>query len=90
LRREESKVNKIVAVSGVAHVASNLTFDSDPNKVIPEVLAGVNEIPKSAGKEPGVMRFVFTSSSTAMTSPSPNREFTIDADVWNEANIKAA
>jgi hypothetical protein len=25
-----------------------------------------------------------------MTSPSPNREFTIDADVWNEANIKAA
>ena len=29
-------------VSGVAHVASNTTFDPDPNKVIPEVLDGIN------------------------------------------------
>jgi hypothetical protein len=33
---------QIAGVSGVAHVASNTTFDSDPNKVIPEVLAGLN------------------------------------------------
>ena len=89
LRREESKVNKIAGVSEVAHVGSNQTFDSDPNKVIPEVLAGVNEILKSAGKKPGVKQFVFTSFSTAITSPIPNKEF-IDTDVWSEADIKAA
>jgi nucleoside-diphosphate-sugar epimerase len=65
-------------VSGVTHVASNLTFDSDPNKVIPEVLAGVNGILKSAAKEPSVKRFVYTSSSTAITAPIPNKEFIID------------
>jgi hypothetical protein len=32
----------MAGVSGVAHVASNTTFDYDPNKVIPEVLAGIN------------------------------------------------
>lgn len=77
-------------VSGVAHVASNVTFNSDPNKVIPEVLAGVNGILKSATKEPSVKRFVYTSSSTAATAPRPNQEFAIDTSSWNDADIKAA
>ena len=31
----------IKGVSGVAHVATNVTLDVDPNKVIPGVLAGI-------------------------------------------------
>ena len=34
----------VKGVAGVAHTASNTTFDPDPNKVIPEVLAGISGI----------------------------------------------
>ena len=61
-------LNSRPGVDGVAHTASNMTFDSNLNKVISEVLAGVNGILKSAASEPSVKRFVYTSSSTA-----PNR-----------------
>jgi nucleoside-diphosphate-sugar epimerase len=71
-------------------VASNLSFDSDPNKVIPEVLAGINGILKSVARESSVRRFVYTSSSTAITAPFPNKEISIDEKGWNEADIKAA
>ncbi|PQE29196.1 hypothetical protein CJF30_00004232 [Rutstroemia sp. NJR-2017a BBW] len=77
-------------VSGVAHVASNMSFSPDPNQVIPDVLAGVNEILNSAAAEPSVKRFVFTSSSMAATHPKPNEEFFIDENMWNEEDVKAA
>lgn len=67
-----------------------MTFDADPNKVIPVTLAGVNEILKSAIKEPQIKRFVYTSSTAAATAPIPNREFHIDSNTWNEAQIKEA
>lgn len=50
----------------------------------------MNGILKSAAKETNVKRFVFTSSSTAITAPIPNKEFLIDENGWNEADIKAA
>ncbi|PQE31223.1 aldehyde reductase ii protein [Rutstroemia sp. NJR-2017a WRK4] len=77
-------------VSGVAHVASNMSFSPDPNQVIPDVLAGVNEVLNSAAAEPSVKRFVFTSSSMAATHPKPNEEFFIDENMWNEEDVKAA
>ncbi|RDL33753.1 NAD(P)-binding Rossmann-fold containing protein [Venustampulla echinocandica] len=80
----------VKGVDGVIHSAAVMTFDADPHKVIPETLAGVNEILKSAAKEPRIKRFVFTSSSTAATAPIPNKEFHIDSDSWNDAEIKAA
>jgi hypothetical protein len=67
-----------------------MTFDPDPNKVIPEVLAGINGILKSAASEPSVKRFVYTSSSTAATAPKPNKEFNITTELWNEEDIKQA
>ena len=77
-------------MSGVVHVASNLTLDPDPNKVISEVPAGVNGILQSAAKEPSVKRFVFAYFSTAIAAPVPNEELTIDKNGWNEADVKAA
>jgi nucleoside-diphosphate-sugar epimerase len=67
-----------------------VSFDSDPNNVIPQVLAGIRGILNSAAKEPGVKRFVFTSSSSAATSPKPNKKFTINKDTWNEEDVEAA
>ncbi|KAH6673670.1 hypothetical protein B0J14DRAFT_667193 [Halenospora varia] len=80
----------IKGVSGIAHVASILTFDSNPEKVIPDVLKGVRGIMNSAAKEPSVKRFVYTSSSTAATAPIHNKEFLIDSNMWNEKQIKEA
>jgi nucleoside-diphosphate-sugar epimerase len=67
-----------------------MTFDKDPKKVIPEVLASINRILKSAALSSSVKRFVYTSSSTAATAPKPNKEFGITIDLWNESDIKAA
>ncbi|KAF4624525.1 hypothetical protein G7Y89_g13647 [Cudoniella acicularis] len=80
----------VKGVSGIAHVASVLTFDPDPDEVIPTALAGVRGILKSAAREPSVKRFVYTSSSTAATAPIHNKEFHIDSNIWNEADIRAA
>jgi nucleoside-diphosphate-sugar epimerase len=77
-------------VTAIAHVASTLTFDPNPNKVIPEVLGGINGILKSAAASPSVKRFVYTSSSTAATAAIPNKKFDITTDTWNETDIKAA
>ena len=67
-----------------------MSFDSNPNNVIPQVIAGLRGILNSAAKEPSVKRFVYTSSSSAATSPKPNTKFTIGKDTWNEEDVKAA
>lgn len=67
-----------------------MTFNPDPNKVVPEVLAGINGILKSATREPSIKRFVYTSSSSAATSPQPEKEFTIDTNSWNLADVETA
>ncbi|KAL9074345.1 MAG: hypothetical protein Q9161_002331, partial [Pseudevernia consocians] len=77
-------------VSGVAHVASVLTFDPDPNKVIPAVVDGAVNAATSAAKQPSVKRFVYTSSSSAITAPKPNVEFTISTHNWNDEDVEAA
>lgn len=82
--------NLSIGVSGIAHVASDLSFSSDPNKVIPPVINGINSILSAAANESSVKRFVYTSSSTAASAPIPNKKFTIDANTWNEAQVKEA
>lgn len=74
----------------MAHVASVLTFDPDPNKVIPAVVNGAVNAATSAAKQTSVKRFVYTSSSTAITAPKPNVEFTISTEDWNNEDVEAA
>lgn len=74
----------------MAHVASVLTFDPDPNKVIPAVVDGAVNAATSAAKQPSVKRFVYTSSSSAITAPKPNVEFTISTENWNNEDVEAA
>jgi nucleoside-diphosphate-sugar epimerase len=77
-------------VSGVIHVASNVSLSSDPHQVIPEVIAGIKSILFSAAQEPSVKRFIFTSSSVAASAPKPGQKLIITKDSWNEDDIAAA
>jgi hypothetical protein len=86
----ESPIDSPLGCSGVAHVASNLSFSKNPNNVIPDVIAGVTHTLQAANNEPSVKRFVFTSSSTAAVNPVPNKKFDIDESSWNQFAIDRA
>lgn len=77
-------------VSGIAHVASDVSFGTDPNKVITPVIEGINNLLRTAAASPTLKRFVYTSSSTGATNPIPGKVFTIDQSTWNETAIKDA
>ncbi|PFH62484.1 hypothetical protein XA68_13386 [Ophiocordyceps unilateralis] len=76
--------------TGVMHVASDLTLNPDPHKVIPMVVSGVQNVLAAAAREPSVKRFVFTSSSAAATPPISNKRFHVDAETWNDEEIEVA
>ncbi|KAF7536253.1 hypothetical protein G7054_g4640 [Neopestalotiopsis clavispora] len=77
-------------VSAVIHVASIMTFDPDPQKVIPQTVAGAMNALEAAYAEPSVRRFVLTSSSTAaILSPNPAGT-KVHAGTWNEKAVRAA
>ncbi|KJZ69442.1 hypothetical protein HIM_11171 [Hirsutella minnesotensis 3608] len=75
---------------GVIHVASDLTLNPNPHRVIPMVLSGVKNALVAAAGTPSVKRFVYTSSSTAATAPIVNTKFHVDVNMWNEADVEAA
>ncbi|GAO17623.1 uncharacterized protein UV8b_06051 [Ustilaginoidea virens] len=75
---------------GVIHVASDLSLNPDPNKVIPPVLSGVRNALTAAARNPCVKRFVYTSSSTAATAPIVDTVFDVDTNTWNHDDVQAA
>ncbi|KAL2068182.1 hypothetical protein VTL71DRAFT_16280 [Oculimacula yallundae] len=72
--------------------AEMVTFSPDPNAVIPESIAGVKSILRSAAKSPSVKTFVFTSSSVSCAGgiPGPNVSFSIDETTYNESAVVEA
>ena len=77
-------------VKGVCHVASVVSGSPDPNAVIAPVVAGAKNTAASAAREPGITRFVYTSSSMAITAPKPNKKFTISTKDWNDESVEEA
>ncbi|RBR12483.1 uncharacterized protein FIESC28_08607 [Fusarium coffeatum] len=80
----------VKGVSAIAHIASVLDFDPNPNNVIPQTVGGVTSVLDSASKEPSVNRFVFTSSIVAAVFPTADQEDVIDRNSWNEFSVKEA
>lgn len=80
----------VQGVDSIIHVASDTTFDSDPNKVVKPTVAGVTSILRSAAKSPSVKRFVLTSSSAAVLLPHPGKEVSVTADDWNQEALDLA
>ncbi|PTB47462.1 hypothetical protein M431DRAFT_502007 [Trichoderma harzianum CBS 226.95] len=64
----------IKGVSAIVHVASIVTFDPDPNTVIPKTVAGATSILEAATREQSVKAFVYTSYIGAVTMPRPGND----------------
>ncbi|OLN96239.1 Aldehyde reductase 2-like protein 2 [Colletotrichum chlorophyti] len=85
----------VKGVSAFIHVASVVTFNPDPNKVIPIAVEGALCAIKAAYKEPSVKRFVLTSSSST-TLPADRNTFlslngaVITEDSWSPDAIELA
>ncbi|UKZ61633.1 uncharacterized protein TrAtP1_002892 [Trichoderma atroviride] len=80
----------IQGVSAIAHVASILSMDPDPTKVIPATVAGVTSILNAAMKEPSVKSFVYTSSLGAATMLAPGNEAYVTKGTYNDFATKAS
>ncbi|XXG95772.1 hypothetical protein Hte_002043 [Hypoxylon texense] len=74
----------IQGVSVVVHTASVMTFDPDPNKVIPQAIELALNVIKAAYAELSVRRFVFCSSSSAVFMVDTNKPgIVITEETWN-------
>lgn len=80
----------IKGVSAIAHVASVVTFDSDPNGVIPQTVQAATRVLEAALNEPSVKTFVYTSSIVASTFPEPGNDTRVTRDTWNDVAIELA
>jgi len=80
----------VVGVSGVVHLASVLTFGTDPKEVVEPSVKGTLNVFNSATKEPKVKSFVYTSSSTACMLPVANTKIKVTKETFNEKAIEAA
>ncbi|KAI1774804.1 aldehyde reductase [Hypoxylon cercidicola] len=80
----------VKGASGFVHVAAPLMSTPDANEAIQFVVDSTLRFLESAAKEPGMKRAVLTSSSGALVSATPNKVFTIDSNMWNEAAVEAA
>ncbi|SPO02021.1 related to flavonol reductase/cinnamoyl-CoA reductase [Cephalotrichum gorgonifer] len=75
-------------VSGVIHVASDMTFGPDPNLVITPTVASTLNILRAAAEHASVKRVVLTSSCASAASPGLVRA--IEVDSWNDEAISQA
>ncbi|KAL4876915.1 hypothetical protein BJY04DRAFT_231200 [Aspergillus karnatakaensis] len=81
----------IAGVDGVAHVASDLSMNNDPDAVVPKMIKMVVNALEAAQAEPSVKRVVLTSSSTAAFISVPNKEgVRITDDTWFDSSIEKA
>lgn len=76
-------------VSAIVHIAT-IGFDTNPNNVIPRVVAGTKSLLEAAMKEPSVQQFVYTSSIAAMISPQLGDTTRLTADTWNDEAVQQA
>ncbi|MCJ1447778.1 MAG: hypothetical protein MMC23_008289 [Stictis urceolatum] len=78
-------------VDGIAHVAGDMSFGPDPNKVITPLIKSIRNILEAAdSKGPSIKRFVLTSSNQAALNRTFGKEFMIDGSTWNEEAIERA
>ncbi|GKT82580.1 NAD dependent epimerase/dehydratase family protein [Colletotrichum tofieldiae] len=68
-----------------------VSFNPNPECVIPSSVAVAMNALKAANKSPSVKRFVFTSSSVAAALPKPNKTgIEVTADSWNTHSVEIA
>ncbi|KAH8679542.1 hypothetical protein BGZ60DRAFT_467685 [Tricladium varicosporioides] len=84
----------VKGVSAIAHLATVLTFDPNPENVIPQTVSGVTSVLTAAAKEPSVREVVVTSSIVASIMPVGTKDHrpdtVVDRNTWNESAVQAA
>ncbi|CRG88054.1 Aldehyde reductase 2 [Talaromyces islandicus] len=81
----------IKGAAAFVHVASDVSFSPDANRVIPPVVKLTTNALTAAAQEASVKRFVLTSSSSAALWPTQDEEgVIIDENSWNDSAVKAA
>jgi len=84
---ENAFENVVKGAQGFVHVAHDMT-GGPPDEAIPaSVKMAVNALKAASGA--GIKRFVYTSSSFAVTQPKPNVSFTVDESTFNEDALRA-
>lgn len=79
-----------IGASGFIHVANDMTDSKNPAVSISRAVHGALNALKASAREPGMRRFVYTSSSYAATLPKPGEEFTITTDTYNDEAVEQA
>jgi nucleoside-diphosphate-sugar epimerase len=85
---DDAYTDAVKGVSGIVHLASIVTFSSDPEEVIPPTVKGTLNVLEAATTEPKVKSIVYTSSSTAALSPVANEKIIVTKDTWNDAAVE--
>ncbi|KPI39811.1 Aldehyde 2 [Cyphellophora attinorum] len=81
----------LAGISGVIHVASDVSFDSDAGKLVPYVVNATETVMQAASEIASVKRVVLTSSSVAAVIPEAGHgRLELTQDTWNDASIAAA
>ncbi|KAF5008657.1 hypothetical protein FDECE_5069 [Fusarium decemcellulare] len=80
----------IAGAAGVIHVAADTSLELDPDIVVPRIIATTMGIAKSAAKSHACKRFVYTSSSSAVSEPEPGVPRTLTPATFNEEVITLA
>ncbi|KAJ5261587.1 NAD-dependent epimerase/dehydratase [Penicillium chrysogenum] len=87
----DTLVDVMDGTSGVAHVASDVSFSSNPDEVVPWVVRAINNLLEAASRHCDIQRVVMTSSAITALFPEPNKEgIVIREDSWNDEAIKQA
>ncbi|KAH8698927.1 cinnamoyl-CoA reductase [Talaromyces proteolyticus] len=80
-------------ISGIVHVASDISFSANAAEVITNVVSATEAILEAAAQQPerSIKRVVLTSSSSAALTPQPGVEgIVVTQGSWNDAAVKAA
>ncbi|EKV06512.1 NADPH-dependent methylglyoxal reductase (D-lactaldehyde dehydrogenase, putative) [Penicillium digitatum PHI26] len=78
-------------VSGVAHVASDVTLNSNPEEVVPWVVRATHNVLEAASRHSDIKRVVLTSSAVAVLFAEPNKEgIVVREDSWNDEAVEQA
>lgn len=79
-----------IGVAAFIHTASIVTFDQNPENVIPPTVNGAINGLKAAYASPSVKRFVLTSSSSAVLIPEAGQDdnVTLDQDSYADELVR--
>ncbi|KAJ4357074.1 hypothetical protein N0V95_002812 [Ascochyta clinopodiicola] len=88
LGKEGAFDEAVKGAAGFIHVAHDMSGSGDPAIAIPQAVnMALNALKASAAA--GLKRFVYTSSSFAVTQPKPGVKFTVDESTFNEEVVQA-